>query len=94
MLVVGNHTVDIVYRVFLCDDALHNPEEVKPIVQAYQAGNLELLTGFHTELYSNKGNFAFLSDPKYKHLFTKKRVEFNRKVYPMDAIFKRYYNSR
>ncbi|RWQ73567.1 glutathionylspermidine synthase family protein [Bacillus cereus] len=88
MLVVGNHTIDIVYRVFLCDDALHNPEEVKPIVKAYQAGNLELLTGFHTELYSNKGNFAFLSDPKYKHLFTKKELNLIERCIPWTRFLK------
>ncbi|MEI4799905.1 glutathionylspermidine synthase family protein [Bacillus sp. NPDC077411] len=88
MLTVNGRKIDILYRAFLCDDALYNPEEVQAIVQASQAGNLELLTGFHTELYGNKGNLVFLSDPYYSHFFTNEELDLVKRCIPWTRFLK------
>lgn len=88
MLTVNGREINILYRAFLCDDALYNPEEVQAIVQAFQAGNLELLTGFHTELYGNKGNLVFLSDPNYSHFFTNEELDLVKRCIPWTRFLK------
>ncbi|GAA0378666.1 glutathionylspermidine synthase family protein [Bacillus horti] len=78
--------IDVVYRVFLSDDALENPREIQPILDAYKENNLILLSGIHTELYSNKTIFALLSDPKYKDYYSEKEQEVIHRCIPWTRV--------
>lgn len=78
--------IDLVYRVFLGDDALENPEELIPILTAYEQEKVILINGVHTEIYSNKVIFALLSDPQYEKYYTKEEQILINKCIPMTRI--------
>ncbi len=81
-----NEKIDLVYRVFLSDDALDNPKELDPILTAYRQKNLILINGVHTEIYSNKAIFALLSDPKYEEYYTKEEKILIDKCIPLTRV--------
>lgn len=87
-LYVKNEKIDLIYRVFLGDDALENPGELEPILDAYKKENVILINGVHTELYSNKAIFALLSDPKYEKFYTLDELDLIKKCIPVTRILK------
>nr|WP_236588318.1 circularly permuted type 2 ATP-grasp protein [Tumebacillus amylolyticus] len=64
-LMCRGEVIDIMYRTFLFADVKRDTDKVMQMLKAYEAGNLVVINGLHTELYSNKGNFALLSDPAF-----------------------------
>lgn len=85
-LFVDNKKIDLVYRVFLNEDAKNHYESIEPILKAYENGNLYLISGLHTEVYSSKLLFPYLLDPKYQQLFTEEQKLSIKRTIPYSCI--------
>jgi len=69
---LGEHRVDIVYRLFHLEDLLHPgmPEQVGQLLRAVERGQVSMFTPLDGDLYGSKGMLALLSDEQHRHLFT------------------------
>lgn len=65
--------VDVVYRMFLPGEMPDEPGTyalVDPLLEAVEAGTVELFASLDCELYGNKGSLAMLSDERNRAAFT------------------------
>jgi biotin carboxylase len=65
--------VDVVYRMFLPGEMPDEPrtyELVNPLLDAVEAGGVELFASLDCELYGNKGSLAMLSDERNRPALT------------------------
>jgi hypothetical protein len=70
---LGDKHVDIIYRMWLIEDLLENPEApglLDPILDAVARGEVKLFTAMDDDLFASKGALAMLSDEKNRPLFT------------------------
>lgn len=85
-LYVGEERIDLVYRVFIGNDAIEAPDDVKDLYKVYEAGNILLINGLHTELYSNKLVFALMQLAENEKFFNKAEIELIKKITPETKI--------
>ncbi|MDT3498213.1 hypothetical protein NLU03_28935, partial [Bacillus toyonensis] len=67
--------IDILFRLFLLGDIKGDKGEIRRILELYHLDNLIIINGIHTDLYSNKGNFAYLSDLEYQYMFNEEEKQ-------------------
>jgi hypothetical protein len=68
---LGDHHVDVIYRVFLIEDLLHpdGPGLIDPVLSAAERGKVQIFSPMDAELYGSKGALAMLSDEANRGLF-------------------------
>ncbi|EJR30022.1 glutathionylspermidine synthase family protein [Bacillus mycoides] len=81
--------VDILFRLFLLDDIKGDTGKVKSLLEPYLLGNLIIINGIHTDLYSNKGNFAFLSDSQYQYMFNEEERKIINRCIPWSRFLEK-----
>ncbi len=69
---LGEHRVDVVYRVFLMEDLLDpsGPALIEPLLSAAERGTVRIFSPMDAELYGSKGALALLSDEANRGLFS------------------------
>jgi hypothetical protein len=69
---LGDRPADVIYRIFMIEDLLHQdgPALINPVLQAAERGEVKIFTPMHSQLYSSKGALALLSDEANRHLYT------------------------
>lgn len=69
---LGDTQVDIIYRMWLIEDLLENPEApglLDPILNAVARGEVKLFTAMDDDLFASKGVLAMLSDEANRAVF-------------------------
>ncbi|MFI5616755.1 ATP-grasp domain-containing protein [Streptomyces sp. NPDC051567] len=77
--------VDVVYRMFLPGEMPDEPRTydlVNPLLDAVEAGTVELFAPLDCELYGNKGSLAMLSDERNRAVFTPEERELIDRILP------------
>lgn len=77
--------VDVVYRMFLPGEMPDEPRTydlVNPLLDAVEAGKVELFAPLDCELYGNKGSLAMLSDERNRAVFTETERELIDRILP------------
>ena len=69
---LGEHHVDVIYRVFLMEDLLDpsGPALIEPVLSAAERGKVRIFSPMDAELYGSKGALALLSDEANRGLFS------------------------
>ncbi|HEU5271135.1 MAG TPA: hypothetical protein VFU36_14510 [Jatrophihabitans sp.] len=69
---LGEHHVDVIYRVFLMEDLLDpaGPGLIEPVLSAAERGKVRIFSPMDAELYGSKGALALLSDEANRRLFS------------------------
>ena len=65
----GNR-IDYIYRLFGLDDIVGEPDLYEPILQRIRLGSSGMGMSLDSRIYGNKASLAFLSDPKYSHIYS------------------------
>ncbi len=74
---LGEHHVDVVYRVFLMEDLLDpaGPGLIEPVLSAAERGKVRIFSPMDAELYGSKGALAMLSDEANRQLFSAEELD-------------------
>ena len=74
---LGEHRVDVIYRVFLMEDLLDpsGPALIEPVLRAAERGMVRIFSPMDAELYSSKGALAVLSDEANRKLFSAEELD-------------------
>ena len=74
---LGEHHVDVIYRVFLMEDLLDpsGPGLIEPVLSAAERGKVRIFSPMDAELYGSKGALALLSDEANRGLFTTEELD-------------------
>lgn len=74
---LGEHRVDVVYRVFLMEDLLDpsGPALIEPVLSAAERGKVRIFSPMDAELYGSKGALALLSDEANRGLFSAEELD-------------------
>ncbi len=59
---------------------------IEPLIQASEAGNLYLLNGLHTEIYSSKLLMDYLFREEYHHLYSEEEIKSIERSLPNSRI--------
>ncbi|WP_074594338.1 hypothetical protein [Bacillus cereus] len=81
--------IDILFRLFLLDDIKGDKGEIKRILELCRLDNLIITNGIHTDLYSNKGNFAYLSDLEYQYMFNEEEKQVINRCIPWSRFLEK-----
>ncbi|OJG98556.1 hypothetical protein RV18_GL002979 [Enterococcus termitis] len=85
-LFVNNKKIDLVYRVFLNEDVKSNYSSLLPMYEAYKNDNLIIVSGLHTEIYSNKIVFAMMYDKNVQSILSSDDVKLIEKCIPYTGL--------
>jgi len=69
-LYAAGRAVNLVYRRVLTSELLARADEVRPLLDAYTAGDVCVVNTFRAKLLHKKMSLALLSDERYAHLYT------------------------
>jgi hypothetical protein len=74
---LGDHHVDVIYRVFLMEDLLDpaGPGLIEPVLSAAERGKVRIFSPMDAELYGSKGALALLSDEANRQLFSPEELD-------------------
>jgi hypothetical protein len=78
----GDFEIDLVYKRILTNEFVERPDEVQPIVKAYQDHRICLINSFRAKLVHKKSLFAILTHEKNKSLFNASEHEVIRQHIP------------
>lgn len=69
---LGEHPIDVVYRLFLMEDLLSEggPALIQPVLQAAERGEVAIFSPMDADLYGSKGALALLSDEENRRLWS------------------------
>ncbi|WP_257150930.1 hypothetical protein [Bacillus toyonensis] len=81
--------IDILFRLFLLGDIKGDKGEIKRILELCHLDNLIIINGIHTDLYSNKGNFAYLSDLEYQYMFNEEEKQVINRCIPWSRFLEK-----
>jgi uncharacterized circularly permuted ATP-grasp superfamily protein len=74
--------IDLVYRRGVLSELVEREDEVRPLLEAYRAGEVPVVNSFRCRLAEDKAFFALLTDEAFAGLMTEDEVAFVRRVVP------------
>ena len=74
--------IDLLYKRILTNEFIERPQEVKPIVEAYERQHICLINSFRAKLVHKKSLFAVLGHEQNAHLFAPDELEVIRRHIP------------
>lgn len=74
--------IDLVYRRGVLSELVEREDEVRPLLEAYRAGEVACVNSFRCRLAEDKAFFALLTDEAFAGLMRPDEVAFVRRVVP------------